>query len=125
MFFATSNTHSCTEAIHGTVFTYITKIFMPPAGFLYDLVNNSKKEGLATHAAKHPVLEELTTVGYHQYGLLDDTYVENIIVSCHVARAAVVSARKETRINGREDCIYSVWALRKQSSVRAGHGVYR
>jgi hypothetical protein len=48
MFFTTSNTHSCTEAVHDVPLPKIPNMLMSPAGVLSYLVNIRKKEGLTT-----------------------------------------------------------------------------
>jgi hypothetical protein len=82
--------------------------------------------GLVTHVVKRPALQESATVGNTtNIRLLDVAHVGDIIVSRHVARAAIVATGEKTRINVRENCIYSVWALRKHGSIKASYGIYR
>ena len=63
MFYSTSNTHSCAGAMHDAALPKFPNMFISRAGGLCNVDNISKKEGLVTHVAKHPISEELATVG--------------------------------------------------------------
>lgn len=49
--------------MHDAALPKLPNMLMFPAGVLSYLVNIRRKEGLATHVAKHPISEELATVG--------------------------------------------------------------